>query len=183
MFEIDGSDDFEFLEPVMHKQLLNFSWWVNRKDTHGDNVFEGGFLGLDNIGPIDRSSTLPEGIRLEQSDGTAWMAAYCLNLPEMALVLADHDPTDEDPAVKFNEHFASIAAAMHDQGLWDETGGFYYDQLRCDDGSSVALEVCSMVGLIPLFAVTTLGRATQERLPFFAEHSPGSSTTSPSTAT
>jgi hypothetical protein len=157
---------------------------VNRKDTHGDNVFEGGFLGLDNIGPIDRSSTLPEGIRLEQSDGTAWMAAYCLNLPEMALVLADHDPTDEDPAVKFNEHFASIAAAMHDQGLWDETDGFYYDQLRCDDGSSsVALEVRSMVGLIPLFAVTTVGRATQERLPFFAEHSPGSSTTSPSTAT
>lgn len=109
VFEIDGSDDFEFLERVMHKLLLNFSWWVNRKDTHGDNVFEGGFLGLDNIGPIDRSSTLPEGIRLEQSDGTAWMAAYCLNLLEMALVLADHDPTYEDLAVKFNERLPFFA--------------------------------------------------------------------------
>lgn len=171
VFQIDGGQDFEFLERIMHKLLLNFSWWVNRKDTRGDNVFEGGFLGLDNIGPVDRSTTLPGDVRLEQSDATAWMAAYCLNLLEMALVLAEHDPTYEDLAVKFYEHFAYIATAMHAHGLWDEADGFYYDQLRCRDTSSVALGVRSMVGLIPLYAVTTLGRATQERLPFFAERS------------
>ncbi len=170
VFEIDGGTDTAFLARVLHKLLLNFSWWVNRKDSHGSNVFEGGFLGLDNIGPIDRSATLPPGVRLEQSDGTAWMAMYCLDLLEMALVLAEVDPVYEDLAVKFNEHFAYIATAMHDQGLWSERDGFYYDQLRCDDGSAAALEVRSMVGLIPLYAVTTLGRATLERLPSFAAH-------------
>ncbi len=170
VFEIDGAQDTTFLARILHKLLLNFSWWVNRKDSHGSNVFEGGFLGLDNIGPIDRSATLPEGVRLEQSDGTAWMAMYCLNLLEMSLVLAERDPAYEDLAVKFNEHFAYIATAIHDQGLWDEHAGFYHDQLRCDDGSTAAVEVRSMVGLIPLYAVTTLGTATFGRLPDFAGH-------------
>jgi hypothetical protein len=170
VFEIDGSRDFEFLERVMHKLLLNFTWWVNRKDNEGNNVFEGGFLGLDNIGPIDRSAQLPVQGRLEQSDGTAWMAMYCLNLWEMALVLATHDDTYEDLAVKFSEHFAYIAEAMYEQGLWDEGDGFYYDQLLLADGSKIPLRARSMVGLIPLAAATTLGRATIERLPHFAEH-------------
>ncbi len=167
VFEIDGSTDFDFLERVLHKLLLNFTWWVNRKDSGGSNVFEGGFLGLDNIGPFDRSAGLPEGTRLEQADGTAWMAMYCLNLLEMALLLARHDDTYEDLATKFFEHFAYIASAIHTQGLWDEDDGFYYDVLRSEDGVR-PLKVRSMVGLIPLFAVTTLGRRTLEELPEFA---------------
>ncbi len=167
VFEIDGSNDYEFLERVLHKLLLNFTWWVNRKDSEGNNVFEGGFLGLDNIGPIDRSAPLPAGIHLEQSDGTAWMAMYCLNLWEMSLLLAHHDPTYEDLAVKFFEHFALIAQAMYDQGLWDEADGFYYDVLHLGGGERVPLRVRSMVGLLPLAATTTLGRATMERLPEF----------------
>ncbi len=168
VFEIDGSKDYEFLERVMHKLLLNFTWWVNRKDSEGNNVFEGGFLGLDNIGPIDRSAPLPAGIHLEQSDGTAWMAMYCLNLWEISLTLAHHDDTYEDLAVKFFEHFALIASAMYDQGLWDEGDGFYYDVLHLGGGELVPLRVRSMVGLLPLAATTTLGKATQERLPEFA---------------
>ncbi len=167
VFEIDGSKDFEFLERIMHKLLLNFTWWVNRKDSEGNNVFEGGFLGLDNIGPIDRSAALPVAGHLEQSDGTAWMAMYCLNLLEMAFLLADHDATYQDLAVKFFEHFAFIAQAMNDQGLWDEEDGFYYDVLHLAGGDHVPLRVRSMVGLIPLIAVTTLGRATMARLPEF----------------
>ncbi len=168
VFEIDGSKDYEFLERVMHKLLLNFTWWVNRKDSEGNNVFEGGFLGLDNIGPIDRSAPLPAGIHLEQSDGTAWMAMYCLNLWEISLTLAHRDDTYEDLAVKFFEHFALIASAMYDQGLWDEGDGFYYDVLHLGGGELVPLRVRSMVGLLPLAATTTLGKATQERLPEFA---------------
>jgi hypothetical protein len=169
VFEIDGSKDFEFLERVFHKLLLNFTWWVNRKDSEGNNVFEGGFLGLDNIGPIDRSATLPVEGHLEQSDGTAWMAMYCLNLWEMALILADHDDTYQDMAVKYFEHFAYIAQAMNDQGLWDEDDGFYYDVLHLVDGEHVPLRVRSMVGLIPLAATTTLGEDTMRRLPEFSE--------------
>jgi hypothetical protein len=170
VFEIDGERDFEFLERVLHKLLLNFGWWVNRKDSEGNNVFEGGFLGLDNIGPIDRSAQLPVDGHLEQSDGTAWMAMYCLNLFEMAIDLAKHDPTYEDLSIKFFEHFAAIATAMYQQGLWDEEDGFYYDVLHLGDGEHVPLRVRSMVGLIPLYAATTLGRATLERLPQFTEH-------------
>jgi len=170
VFEIDGERDFEFLERVLHKLLLNFGWWVNRKDSEGNNVFEGGFLGLDNIGPIDRSAQLPIEGHLEQSDGTAWMAMYCLNLFEMAIDLAKHDPTYEDLSIKFFEHFAAIATAMYQQGLWDEEDGFYYDVLHLGDGEHVPLRVRSMVGLIPLYAATTLGRATLERLPQFTEH-------------
>ena len=168
VFENDGSRDYDFLARVLHKLLLNFTWWVNRKDSQGNNVFEGGFLGLDNIGPIDRSAALPLAGTLEQSDGTAWMAMYCLNLLEMALVLAQHDRTYEDLATKFFEHFALIAAAAYDQGLWDPTEGFFYDVLSAADGRRIPLRVRSLVGLLPLCATTTLGTATLQRLPEFA---------------
>jgi Glycosyl hydrolase family 63 C-terminal domain len=168
VFEIDGSRDVAFLERIFHKLLLNFTWWVNRKDAAGNNVFEGGFLGLDNIGPFDRSA-LPVSGRLEQSDGTAWMAMYCQNLLELALVLAEHDPTYEDLATKFYEHFALIGAALNDKGLWNEEDGFYYDVLHLGDGSAFPLRARSMVGLLPLAAVTTLGPATMARLPGFME--------------
>jgi hypothetical protein len=166
VFEIDGSRDVAFLERIFHKLLLNFTWWVNRKDAAGNNVFEGGFLGLDNIGPFDRSS-LPVSGRLEQSDGTAWMAMYCQNLLELALVLAHHDQTYEDMATKFYEHFALIGAALNDKGLWNEEDGFYYDVLHLGDGTVMPLRARSAVGLLPLAAVTTLGPATMERLPEF----------------
>jgi hypothetical protein len=169
VFEIDGSQDFDFLERVFHKLLLNFTWWVNRKDTEGNNIFEGGFLGLDNIGPFDRSAALPQGGHLEQSDGTAWMAMYCLNLLEMALILAHHDPTYQDLAVKFFEHFTYIASAMNEQGLWNEEDGFYYDVLHTADGESTPMRARSMVGLIPLCATTTLGPDTLSQLPQFAD--------------
>ncbi|HZU73636.1 MAG TPA: hypothetical protein VE990_12780 [Acidimicrobiales bacterium] len=168
VFEVDGRRDFDFLERVLHKLLLNFNWWVNRKDSQGSNVFEGGFLGLDNIGPIDRSAKLPVAGRLEQSDATAWMAMYCLNLLEMSLTLAGHDPTYEDLATKFFEHFTYIASAMNDQGLWDDEDGFYYDLLHLADGQDVSLRVRSMVGLVPLFAVTVVSRQLLDRLPSFA---------------
>jgi hypothetical protein len=166
VFEIDGSRDFDFLARVFHKLLLNFTWWVNCKDSEGNNVFEGGFLGLDNIGPIDRSAALPLPGVLEQSDGTAWMAMYCLNLLEIALVLAEHDRAYEDLATKFFEHFALIASAAHK--LWDPTDGFFYDVLSAADGRQLPLRVRSLVGLLPLCATTTLGTATLQRLPDFA---------------
>jgi hypothetical protein len=167
VFEIAGDDDCEFLERVFHKLLLNFTWWVNRKDAAGNNLFEGGFLGLDNIGPFDRSS-LPVSGRLEQSDGTAWMAMYCQNLLELAILLAGRDRTYEDLATKFFEHFALIANALNDLGLWDEQDGFYYDLLHTDAGV-VPLKARSVVGLLPLAAVTTLGPDTLARLPDFME--------------
>jgi len=167
VFEIDGSQDVDFLERVFHKLLLNFTWWVNRKDSEGDNVFEGGFLGLDNIGPFDRSA-LPVSGYLEQSDGTSWMAMYCQNLLEIALVLAGHDPTYEDLATKFFEHFALIASALNDKGLWDEEEGFYYDVLRLPDGRHIPLKARSIGGLLPLAAVTTLAPGALARLPDFA---------------
>jgi hypothetical protein len=168
VFHVDGSSDFEFLERAFHKLLLNFTWWVNRKDTDGNNVFEGGFLGLDNIGPIDRSAGLPDGSRLEQSDGTAWMAMFCLNMWEIALVLAVHDDAYEDMATKFFEHFALIASAA--QRLWDEQDGFFYDALLASDGQRTELRVRSVVGLLPLAATTTLGTQTIDRMPYFSGH-------------
>jgi hypothetical protein len=165
VYEIAGDGDFEFLERVFHKLLLNFTWWVNRKDASGNNLFEGGFLGLDNIGPFDRSS-LPVDGRLEQSDGTAWMAMYCQNMLELALLLAENDPAYEDLATKFFEHFALIANAINDKGLWHEDDGFYYDRLQCN-GEVVPLRARSVVGLLPLAAVTTLGPETMARLPDF----------------
>jgi len=168
VFEIDGGTDHDFLARVLHKLLLSFTWWVNRKDSAGNNVFEGGFLGLDNIGPIDRSGRLPVTARLEQSDGTAWMAMFCLDLLEVSLVLAEHDRVYEDLATKFLEHFAYIADALRDQGLWDEDDGFFYDVLSYPDGTVRPLRVRSAVGLLPLCATTTLGEATLGRLTDFA---------------
>jgi hypothetical protein len=166
--EIAGDEDYGFLERIFHKLLLNFTWWVNRKDSEGNNLFEGGFLGLDNIGPFDRSA-LPVGGHLEQSDGTAWMAMYCQNLLELALLLAEQDQTYEDLATKFFEHFALIASAMNDKGLWNEEDGLYYDLLHLGDATLLPLRARSVVGLLPLAAVTTLGPATMARLPDFMQ--------------
>jgi hypothetical protein len=164
--EIAGDDDYDFLARVLHKLLLNFNWWVNRKDVEGDNLFEGGFLGLDNIGPFDRSKLPVDGV-LEQSDGTAWMAMYCQDLLEMALALTSHDAVYEDLATKFFEHFALIGSALNEKGLWNEEDGFYYDVLRTG-GDSIPLRARSVVGLLPLAAVTTIGPDTMAALPDFA---------------
>jgi hypothetical protein len=153
-----GQGDVDWLERVFHKLLLNFTWWVNRKDRSGRNVFEGGFLGLDNIGVFDRSAPLPTGGYLEQADGTAWMALYCQNMMEIAAELSDERPVYADIARKFVEHFLWIASSMvhagGDVGMWDEEDGFFYDVLRLPDGSAQRLKVRSMVGLLPLCAVT-----------------------------
>ena len=167
VFAIDGGRDLDFLERILHKLLLNFTWWVNRKDSEGNNLFEGGFLGLDNIGPFDRS-VLPVSGHLEQSDGTSWMAGYCLGMLQLALTLAHHDETYEDIATKFFEHFALIASALNDLGLWNEEDGFYYDLLRLGDGRSISLPARSLVGLLPLTGATTLTEETLGRLPDFA---------------
>jgi hypothetical protein len=168
VFQIDGARDHEFLARVFHKLMLNFTWWVNRKDADGDNIFAGGFLGLDNIGPIDRSAILPVAGRIEQSDGTAWMAMYALNLLEMSIILAEQDRSYEDTATKFLQHFAYIAEALRTKGLWDEGDGFFYDVLALDDGHRTPLKVRSMVGLLPLAATTTLTRASFAALPEFS---------------
>ena len=167
VYAIDGSRDRNFLVRVFHKLLLNFTWWVNRKETLADNVFTGGFLGLDNIGPFDRSAILPRGVVLEQADSTAWMAMFCLDLLEMSLELAKDDPAYQDVAVKFFEHFANIATAMNEGGLWDEADGFYYDRLRAPDGRIVPVRARSMVGLVPLAASLTVPHALWARLPEF----------------
>ncbi|MEV4703460.1 MGH1-like glycoside hydrolase domain-containing protein [Actinoplanes sp. NPDC049316] len=168
VFEIDGGRDHDFLARVMHKLLLNFTWWVNRKDVGGNNVFEGGFLGLDNVGPFDRSAALPVAGVLEQSDGTGWMAMYALNLLDMSIRLALHDRTYEDMATKFFEHFAYIAEAAYRQGLWDDEDCFFYDVLRLPDGHRMPLKARSIVGLLPLAATTRLTAATLNRLPELA---------------
>jgi hypothetical protein len=167
-----GVGDRVFLERVFQKLLLNFTWWVNRKDTEGMNIFEGGFLGLDNIGVFDRSTGWPTGGRLEQSDGTSWMAMYSLNMLAIALELADDNPAYEDMASKFWEHFLYIAHAMNNRGddgisLWDEEDGFFYDVLHLPDGTRRPLKVRSMVGLIPLFAVETIEPDILDKLPAF----------------
>jgi hypothetical protein len=167
IYEIAGDRDFDFLARVFHKLLLNFTWWVNRKDSEGNNLFEGGFLGLDNVSVFDRSALPVNGV-LEQSDATAWMAMYCRDLLELALVLSEHDPTYEDLATKFFEHFALIASALADQGLWNEEDGFFYDVLQLD-GNAIPLRARSVVGLLPLAAAMTLGPQTMARLPDFAE--------------
>ncbi len=168
VFEIDGCRDREFLARVFQKLMINFTWWVNHADSEGDNVFEGGFLGLDNVGPFDRSAPLPIDGLLEQSDGTAWMAMYCLNLLEMALTLASSDRAYEDIATKFFEHFAYISTAMNTMGLWDDVDGFYYDVIR--DGSETRpLRVRSVVGLVPLFAVMVIEPDLLARLDRFQD--------------
>ncbi len=167
VFEIAGDGDYHFLERVFHKLLINFTWWVNRKDSEGNNLFQGGFLGLDNIGPFDRSA-LPPGTHVDQADGTAWMAAYCLDMLQVALVLAEHDATYEDVATKFFEHFIYIADAMNLRGLCDDEDALYHDVLHDDAGGSVPIRARSIVGLLPLCATATLGDATLQRLPGFA---------------
>jgi hypothetical protein len=169
---VRGVADRGFLEKVFHKLLLNFTWWVNRKDPDGMNIFQGGFLGLDNIGVFDRSQPLPTGGHLEQSDGTSWMGMYCLNMLAIALELAKEDRAYEDVASKFFEHFINIAHAMNDMGadnrsLWDGVDGFYYDVLQLPNGEEHFVKIRSMVGLIPLFAVETLEPEIVDRLPGF----------------
>jgi hypothetical protein len=163
-----GEEDVEFLKLAFKKLALNFTWWVNRKDRFGKNVFEGGFLGLDNIGVFDRSAPLPTGGYLEQADGTAWMALFTQNMLEIAVELAAHDSTYEGMAFKFAEHFAFIAAGMNksgEDGMWDEEDGFYYDLLRLPDGTSTRLKVRSMVGLLPLCATTVVEKWQREKVP------------------
>jgi hypothetical protein len=167
-----GPGDLAFLERVFHKLMLNFTWWVNRKDTEGRNVFQGGFLGLDNIGVFDRSAQLPTGGHIDQADGTSWMAMYALNLMRIALELAQQNHVYEDIATKFFEHFLHIAEAMNNLGdagigLWDSQDEFFYDVLHLPDDSKVPLKVRSMVGLIPLFAVETLEPDLLDRVPEF----------------
>jgi hypothetical protein len=164
-----GMGDFAFLERVFQKLLMNFTWWVNRKDVAGRNVFQGGFLGLDNIGPFDRGAKLPDGAYLAQSDGTSWMGVYALNMLAIAVELAQTQPVYEDIAEKFFEHFLIIADAMNSQreddpGLWDEQDEFYYDQLFLD-GQRIPLQVRSIVGITPIFAVETITARTLEALP------------------
>jgi hypothetical protein len=179
VYEIDrdrrgGRGDRAFLERVFHKLLLNFTWWVNRKDVEGRNVFQGGFLGLDNIGVFDRSRMAPDGSKLDQADGTSWMAMYALDLLRIALELAREEPIYQDVATKFLEHFLYIAGAMNDVGrqgvaLWDPDDEFFYDVLRRSDGRAVPLRIRSMVGLIPLFAVEVLEAEQLSAAPEFAE--------------
>jgi hypothetical protein len=170
--KMHGQGDRQFLERVFQKLMLNFTWWVNRKDVEGKNVFQGGFLGLDNIGVFDRSAALPTGGYIDQSDGTSWMGMYCLNMLTIALELAQTNPVYEDIATKFFEHYLYIANAMNHIGemeaaLWNEADGFYYDVLHLPDDRQIEMKVRSMVGLIPLFAVTSLEPDLLQRLPNF----------------
>ncbi len=167
-----GHGDLEFLKQSFSKLMLNFSWWVNRKDRSGKNVFEGGFLGLDNIGVFDRSSPLPTGGYLEQADGTAWVSLFCQNMLEIGSELAAYDPSFEDMAVKLADHFLLIAHAMNhvgEGGMWDEEDGFYYDVLRLPDGSAKRLKVRSIVGLLPICATTVIEPWQRERVPRVTE--------------
>jgi hypothetical protein len=169
---LQGKGDLEFLKRSFSKLMLNFSWWVNRKDRSGKNLFEGGFLGLDNIGVFDRSSQLPTGGHLEQADGTAWVSLFCQNMLEISTELAAHDPYFEDMAIKFADHFLLIAHAMNqvgENGMWDEEDGFYYDVLRLPDGKATRLKVRSMVGLLPLCATTIFEPWQRERVPRVVE--------------
>ncbi len=170
--KMNGKNDFAFLEGMFHKLLLNFTWWVNRKDVDGNNIFQGGFLGLDNIGIFDRSRPLPFGGRIDQSDGTAWMAAYSLAMLRVAIELAKFDSVYQDMASKFLEHYLRVGHAMTNIGgngvsLWDEEDGFFYDVLHLQDGSVTPLKVRSLVGLIPLIAVDTIDGNTLDALPDF----------------
>ncbi len=167
-----GKGDIDFLEKVFQKLLINFTWWVNRKDHKGNNVFEGGFLGLDNIGVFDRSSAIPGGGVLEQADGTSWMAMYCLNMLEMALEISQHNPNYEDVTTKFFEHFVYIAESLNRigenwTGSWNEEEGFFYDVLAMPDGQYIPVKVRSLVGLSSLFAVLVLKKELLEKLPDF----------------
>jgi hypothetical protein len=165
---LKGKGDVEFLKRSFSKLMLNFTWWLNRKDRFGNNLFEGGFLGLDNIGVFDRSAPLPTGGHLEQADGTAWMSMFCQNMCEISIELAAHDSFFEDMAIKLSDQFLFIAHAMNQtgpEGMWDEEDGFYYDVLRLPDGSATRLKVRSMVGLLPLCAASVIEPWQRERVP------------------
>ena len=167
-----GKGDTYFLERIFHKLMINFTWWVNRKDAAGNNIFEGGFLGLDNIGVFDRNAQLPQGEFLEQADGTSWMAMYSLNLLRIATELAAYNKAYADIASKFFEHFIYIAAAMdnmgaNNEGLWDDEDGFFYDQLRLPDNTTEKMRVRSVVGLTPLFAAEVLSDDDINNNPIF----------------
>ncbi|MDF0719479.1 glucosidase [Kaistella sp. PBT33-4] len=172
--KINGRPDVPFLESVFQKLLLNFTWWVNRKDKNGNNVFGGGFLGLDNIGAFDRNMVFKNGDHLEQADGTSWMAMFALNMMRISMELALHNPVYEDMAIKFFEHYLYIAEAMENigdakGGLWNEEDGFFYDVLQLNDGDSISLQLRSIVGLIPMFAVEIVEHETLEKLPNFTK--------------
>lgn len=166
--QLYGKSDFDFLENAFQKLMLNFTWWVNRKDRNGSNVFEGGFLGLDNIGVFDRSAPLPGGAYLDQADGTAWMAMFCQNMLEIAVELAREKPIYEELAIKLFDHFLWIAHALETSGLWDQEDGFFYDMLRLPDGRTEKIKVRSMVGLIALCANSVFPSDTITKLPNFA---------------
>jgi len=190
-----GEGDLDFLARIFHKLLLNFTWWVNRKDEAGNNLFQGGFLGLDNISVIDRSMVMPAGLRLEQADGTAWMANYCLSMAWTAIELSTRHPTYEDLATKFIEHYFSIGRALNgmageDSSLWDEEDGFYYDHIRRADGARMPLKIRSLVGLMPIVPAIAVPQSMQERLRetapgfsyhmgWYEEHNPDISTLMP----
>lgn len=170
--DIYGKEDYNFLERVFHKLLINFTWWINQKDSDGKNIFEGGFLGMDNIGVFDRSRPLPTGGKLEQADGTSWIAMYCLNMLKISLILAKNNSSYEDTASKFLEHFMYIAGAISNVegsplNLWDNEDEFFYDVLNMHNGEYIPIKIRSMVGLIPLFAVETIEPEHLERLPHF----------------
>ncbi len=170
--KFNGNPDIPFLESVFQKLLLNFTWWVNRKDKNGNNVFGGGFLGLDNIGAFDRNMQFKNGDHLEQADGTSWMAMFALNMMRISMELALYNPVYEDMAIKFFEHYLYIAQAMENiggkkGGLWNDEDGFFYDVLQLNDGDSISLKLRSIVGLIPMFAVEIIDHETLEKLPNF----------------
>lgn len=172
--KIYGRTDRAFLERIFQKLLINFTWWVNRKDTQGYNLFEGGFLGLDNIGAFDRTSGLPEGCILEQADGTSWMAMYCLNMLTISIELGQDNPAYQDLATKFFEHFVYIGAAVNrvvdrEVGLWHEEMGFYFDALKLPDGRRIPIAAHTIAGLIPIFAITTVDRESMRAFPGFDE--------------
>jgi hypothetical protein len=183
VFQLDGGTDYGFLSRVFHKLLINFTWWTNNKD-HGDNnLFEGGFMGLDNIAPIDRSKIPPDLGYLEQADSTAWMAMYALDLLAMAVILALHDESFEDVTVKFFEHFLVIANAANNAGLWDDEDAYFYDVLHLTDGRDVPVKVRSLVGLVPITAAIDVRDGILERLPYFAERARWYLNTKPELAT
>ena len=169
VFAIDGGRDLDFLSRIFDKLLVNFTWWVNREDAEGNNLFEGGFLGLDNIGPIDRSH-LPPGAVLEQSDATGWMAFYAVAMAGIAAVLNPRRAAAGDLVMKFLEHFAAISEAMEGQGLWDDTDGLYCDRLTTPDGSQTSVQVRSMVAMIPALAVAVVDQVTLDRALTVGKH-------------
>ena len=164
-----GRKDIDFLKSIFQKLIINFTWWINRKDENGNNIFEGGFLGLDNIGLFNRSMVLPGNAILEQADGTSWMGKYALDMMNIALEISMHDPSFEDAATKFYEHFVIIAEALNELGLWDEEDKFFYDVLSINKSEAFPLRVRSLVGLSPLFAVTVIDKKVFDQLPDFTK--------------